>query len=154
MNHYYKCLYFLRDVLQGAPLINTVKQGTDQIESSKMDIFPLGYINIISAKTPEACSYFTFDIDVVDIRNVSKVRSTDKFRGNDNEIDNLNTCHAILNYFVTQLQLERNDDDIEVESISDFTPLLVQKTKALDGWRCTVELRIPNNIMVVGCGNE
>ena len=141
MNQYYTCLNFIRESLTGAPFINTITQ----------NIFPLAHINILNASAPGQSNTFTFEIAVLDIRNVSKVKSTDKFLGNDNEIDNLNTCHAIINYALTKMQLSRNEHDIEVENISDLSPLLMDFTNMLDGWKCEITLSIPNNEMMVCC---
>lgn len=151
MNQYYTCLNFIRESLTGAPFINTITQGTDIIDNVKKNIFPLAHINILNASAPGQSNTFTFEIAVLDIRNISKVKSTDKFLGNDNEIDNLNTCHAIINYALTKMQLSRNEHDIEVENISDLSPLLMDFTNMLDGWKCEITLSIPNNEMMVCC---
>ena len=151
MNQYYKCLYFLKEALDNAPLLNTITQGTDIIDNQKKNIFPLAQINIQSSSIQDGQVLFSFEVAVVDIRNVSKVSSDDKFTGNDNEIDNLNTCHGIMNYFITRLKLKRNDDDIEVESITDLEPILMEFTNMLDGWKTTVSLSIPNNQISVCC---
>jgi hypothetical protein len=82
---------------------------------------------------------------------VSKVKSNNKFLGNDNEIDNLNTCHAIINYALTKMQLSRNQFDIEIENVSDLTPILLEFTNMLDGWKVDLTLSIPNNAMSVCC---
>ena len=151
MNQYYTCLNFIRDSLKDAPFINTITQGTDIIDNVKKNIFPLAHINITSASAPAQSNTFTFEIAVLDIRNVSKVKSNDKFLGNDNEIDNLNTCHAIINYAITKMQLNRNEHDIEIESVSDLSPLLLEFTNMLDGWKVDLTLSIPNNLMSVCC---
>lgn len=88
---------------------------------------------------------------MLDIRNVSKVKSNDKFLGNDNEIDNLNTCHAIINYAITKMQLNRNEFDIEIENVSDLSPILLEFTNMLDGWKVDLTLSIPNNEMSICC---
>ena len=131
--------------------MNTITQGTDIIDNVKKNIFPLAHINILNASAPGQSNTFTFEIAVLDIRNVSKVKSNNKFLGNDNEIDNLNTCHAIINYALTKMQLERNQFDIEIENVSDLTPILLEFTNMLDGWKVDLTLSIPNNAMSVCC---
>ena len=150
MNQYYKCLNFLRDNLKDAPFVNTITQGTDIIDNVKKNIFPLAHISILNSVVGQDVT-MTFEVAVLDIRNVSKIKSDDKFVGNDNEIDNLNTCHAILNYMITKMQLKRNADDIEVETISELSPILMEFTNMLDGWKCNITLSIPNNEMTVCC---
>jgi hypothetical protein len=150
MNQYYKCLNFLRDNLKDAPFVNTITQGTDILDNVKKNIFPLAHISILNSVVGQDVT-MTFEVAVLDIRNVSKIKSDDKFVGNDNEIDNLNTCHAILNYMITKMQLKRNADDIEVETISELSPILMEFTNMLDGWKCNITLSIPNNEMTVCC---
>jgi hypothetical protein len=131
--------------------VNTITQGTDIIDNVKKNIFPLAHINILNASAPGQSNTFTFEIAVLDIRNVSKVKSNNKFLGNDNEIDNLNTCHAIINYALTKMQLTRNQFDIEIENVSDLTPILLEFTNMLDGWKVDLTLSIPNNAMSICC---
>jgi hypothetical protein len=151
MNQYYKCIYFLRNSLKDAPLLNTITQGTDIIDNVKKNIFPLAHINIQSSTVQDGQVLFVFEIAVVDIRNVSKSQPTDKFISNTNEIDNLNTTHGILNYFVTKMKMKRNNDDIEVEEVAQLEPILMEFTNMLDGWKTTVTLSIPNNEISVCC---
>jgi len=75
MNQYYTCLNFIRDSIKGAPFVNTITQGTDIIDNVKKNIFPLAHINILNASAPSQSNTFTFEIAVLDIRNVSKVKS-------------------------------------------------------------------------------
>ena len=150
MNQYYKCLNFIRESLRNAPLVNTITQGTDIVDNQKKNIFPLAHINILRSSIGQDVT-MTFEVAVLDIRNVSKIKSNDKFIGNDNEIDNLNTCHAIINYMVTKMQMKRNDDDIEIDNISDVTPILMEFSNMLDGWKIEITLSIPNNEMTVCC---
>jgi hypothetical protein len=137
--------------LKDAPLLNTITQGTDIIDNVKKNIFPLAHINIQSSTMQTGQILFVFEIAVVDIRNVSKVQTVDKFLGNDNEIDNLNTTHGIMNYFITQIKMKRNDDDIEVEDVAQLEPILLDFTNMLDGWKTTITLSIPNNEISVCC---
>ena len=151
MNQYYSCIYFLKDAFKDAPLLNTVTQGTDIIDNQKKNIFPLAHINIQSSSIQDGQVIFVFELAVVDIRNVSKVETVDKFIGNDNEIDNINTTHAIMNYAITKMKKKRNEHDIEVEEVAQLEPILMEFTNMLDGWKTTVTLSIPNNKISVCC---
>jgi hypothetical protein len=137
--------------LKDAPLLNTITQGTDIIDNVKKNIFPLAHINIQSSTMQAGQVIFVFEVAIVDIRNVSKLQTVDKFLGNDNEIDNLNTTHGIMNYFITQIKMKRNDDDIEVEDVAQLDPILLDFTNMLDGWKTTITLSIPNNEISVCC---
>jgi hypothetical protein len=137
--------------LKDAPLLNTITQGTDIIDNVKKNIFPLAHINIQSSTMQAGQVIFVFEVAIVDIRNVSKLQTVDKFLGNDNEIDNLNTTHGIMNYFITQIKMKRNGDDIEVEDVAQLEPILLDFTNMLDGWKTTITLSIPNNEISVCC---
>jgi hypothetical protein len=149
MRAFYQAIAYIKSTLENAPLLNTITHGTDIIDNVKKNIFPLAHINILSSSINNGVVNFTFEIAVVDIRNISKINVTDKFLGNDNELDNLNTCHAILNYMITQMRLQRSDEDIELQNDPTLQPILLAFTNALDGWKCDIEISVPNNDFTV-----
>ncbi len=153
MKAFYNSIDYIKTTLEKAPLLNTISHGNDIIDNTKKSIFPLAHINILSSSIGQGEVKFTFEVAVVDIRNVSKIKGTDKFLGNDNELDNLNTCHAILNFMITNMRMQRNDFDIELLNDPNLQPILMEFTNALDGWKCEVELSVPNNQIEVcdGC---
>jgi hypothetical protein len=151
MRAFYQAIDYIRTTLESAPLLNTITHGTDIIDNVKKNIFPLAHINVLSSVVSNGVVTFVFEVAVVDIRNISKVRGNDKFLGNDNELDNLNTCHAILNYMITKMNLRRNDNDIELQNEPSLQPIFMAFTNALDGWKCDIELSIPNDDFTVCC---
>jgi hypothetical protein len=151
MRAFYQAIDYIKATLESAPLLTTITHGTDIIDNVKKNIFPLAHINVLSSSVSSGIVTFTFEVAVVDIRNMSKVQVTDKFLGNDNELDNLNTCHAILNYTITKMKLRRNDEDIELVNDPQLQPILMAFTNALDGWRCEIELQVPNVDFSVCC---
>jgi len=151
MKSFYQAIDYIKQTLESAPLLNTITHGTDIIDNVKKNIFPLAHINILSSAVGAGVVSFTFEVAVVDIRNMSKVKGSDKFLGNDNELDNLNTCHAILNYMITKMRLQRNDNDIELINDPTLQPVLMAFTNALDGWKCDIEVSVPNDDFSVCC---
>jgi hypothetical protein len=151
MRTFYQAIDYIKTTLESAPLLNTITQGTDIIDNVKKNIFPLAHINVLSSVVSTGVVTFTFEVAVVDIRNMSKVQIKDKFLGNDNELDNLNTCHAILNYMITKMQLRRNENDIELLNEPSLQPIFMAFTNALDGWKCDIELSVPNDQFSVCC---
>jgi hypothetical protein len=145
MKSFYNSIDYIKSTLEKAPLLNTITHGTDIIDNTKKSIFPLAHINILSSSIGSGEVKFTFEVAVVDIRNVSKIKVNDKFLGNDNELDNLNTCHAILNFMITNMRLQRNEFDIELLNEPNLQPILMAFTNMLDGWKCEIELSVPNN---------
>jgi len=81
--------------------------------------------------------------------HISKQLVTDKFLSNDNELDNLNTCHAILNRLVAILINQNNDYAIQLANAPTLQPIIFEDTNLLDGWRTDLELVIPNNEIIV-----
>jgi len=151
MRAFYKAIDYIKSTLEGAPLLNTITHGTDIIDNVKKNIFPLAHINVLSSVVSNGVVNFTFEIAVVDIRNYSKLKSKDKFLGNDNELDNLNTCHAIMNYMIMAMRFQRNEFDIELLNEPNLNPVFMAFTNALDGWICQIELSVPNNDTSVCC---
>jgi len=151
MRAFYKAIDYIKSTLDGAPLLNTITHGTDIIDNVKKNIFPLAHINVLSSVVSNGVVNFTFEIAVVDIRNYSKLKSKDKFLGNDNELDNLNTCHAIMNYMIMAMRFQRNEFDIELLNEPNLNPVFMAFTNALDGWICQIELSVPNNDTSVCC---
>jgi hypothetical protein len=149
MNQYYLALDYIKRSFEGAPFVNTITQGMNVPDMDKMTIFPLVHINIESGNlTDSGVATFRFTIECLDVRNMSKEIITDKFLGNDNEIDNLNCTFGILNYAISKMRLTNDENNIELIAVTEPTPILLQYTSALDGWRMEVTVSVPNNICV------
>lgn len=151
MKAFYQAIDYIKTTLESAPLLNTITHGTDIIDNVKKNIFPLAHINVLSSSIDSGVVTFSFEVAIVDIRNFSKIKGKDKFLGNDNELDNLNTCHAIMNFMITKMRLQRNDLDIELINEPSLQPVFMAFTNALDGWICQIELSVPNNELSVCC---
>lgn len=147
MNQFYLTVDLLRDRLEGNENVNTVVFGrTEDRDLYKKSIYPLVHINPTSAPMNSTqVSYFSFEIAALDQRDISKEPITDKFEGNDNLQDNLNITYTILNDLVTWLKLNNNSNYIELETVSDASPIVFKDYNLLDGWLITVTLKIPNN---------
>jgi hypothetical protein len=146
MNSFYKVVEFLKSHFENDNFVHTITHGViNDIDIDKKNIFPLTHFSVTGSQVVEGMIVFNFTIWVLDIRNISKKPLTDKFLKNDNELDNLNTCFAIANRFLTKLRLQQNDDDIELFANSNPTPIQYDFSNILDGWEFEVQLSIPNN---------
>ena len=147
MNAFYLVVDFLRSRLEDNPNNNTVVFGrTEDKDLYKKSIYPLTHINPVSAPMSSSqVSYFSFEIACLDQRDISKSVATDKFEGNDNLQDNLNITYTILNDLVNYIRLQNNNYNIEIESISDASPIIFNDYNLLDGWFISITLKIPNN---------
>lgn len=145
MRGFYLTINLLKQYLQEDINVNTVVHGLKSgMDINKQNIFPLAHIQVTSSATDNQFISFTFEVAVVDLRNSSKQIVIDKWLQNDNELDNLNTCHAVLNRLVTKLRLKNNDEKIQLNNTPTLNPIIFEEMNLLDGWRTELELIIPN----------
>jgi hypothetical protein len=146
MREFYTTIDFLKGLLQEDINVHTVLHGLKStMDINKKNIFPIAHIQVTNSTIQSGYVGFTFEVVAVDLRNISKQMVTDKWLGNDNELDNLNTTHAILNRLLTKLRNTRNDFKIELNNEPSLQPIIFEETNLLDGWRTEIELIIPNN---------
>lgn len=148
MNEFYLAVELLKERLQNNPLVNTtIFARTEEKDLYKKNIFPIAHINPTSSPyTTSQVNQFTFEIGVFEQRDINKSDTNSKFEGNDNVIDNLNTCYAVLNDLITYLSTQNNEHNIELVAISNIQPLLFRDFNLLDGWAVTLTLQVPNSI--------
>ena len=145
MRGFYLTIQLLKDLLEEDINVHTIVHGLKStMDINKKNIFPLAHLQVTSSTADNQYISFTFEVAVLDIRNISKKIVTDKFLQNDNELDNLNTTHAVLNRLITKLRLRNNDDKIEINNTPVITPIIFEEMNLLDGWRTEIELIIPN----------
>jgi hypothetical protein len=101
---------------------------------------------VLRAGFPQGLVRVDFKVSVLDQRMVSKQVITDKFRKNDNEIDNLNLCLAILNKLVFYIRNQNNEFDIEMINEPEAEPILFEFGNTLDGWSMEFNLIATNNV--------
>lgn len=146
MIEFYTVIDFLKKLLQEDINVHTILHGLKStLDISKKNIFPIAHIQVTSSTPDIGFVSFTFEVVVVDVRNVSKQVVTDKWLGNDNELDNLNTTHAVLNRLLTKLRNSNNEFNIQLNNEPTCQPIIFEETNLLDGWRTDIELIIPNN---------
>jgi len=146
MNSFYQVIGYLKDQLSNDIDVNTVVHG--EAPENKKDLFPLAHLMVTNGALGQGVSVFTFTVQVLDIRNLSKKASTNKFLKNDNELDNLNTCFAVLSRLITDLKLQRNDLDIELLNEPSLIPVIYEFKDTLDGWTVDLQLSITNEVTV------
>jgi hypothetical protein len=145
MREFYTTIDFLKSLLQEDINVHTILHGLKStMDINKKNIFPIAHIQVTNSTISSGYVSFTFEVVAVDLRNISKQMVTDKWLGNDNELDNLNTTHAILNRLLTKLRNTRNDFKIELNNEPSLQPIIFEETNLLDGWRTEIELIIPN----------
>ena len=98
---FYQLTETIKNELLGDENINTVTTGdiTD-VNLNKQDIFPLGHIIINNVTDEEQVLRFNITVLACDIVDQSKSQTIDRFKGNNDVQDILNTQLAVLNRLI------------------------------------------------------
>ena len=103
---YYQLTSTIEEELLSNLLTNTVSIGDiSKVNLNKQDIFPLAHMIVNSVVVEEQVLRFSLTILACDIVDQSKDVTTDRFVGNDNEQDILNTQLAVLNKLIQRLRM-------------------------------------------------
>jgi hypothetical protein len=146
MTKYYEILNILKAEIEATELVNTITQGDiDGIDVNKQNLYPLAHIVINSSTFQSATITFNVTILAMDILDVSKVATTDQFRGNDNEIDILNAMLTLQNRVFEKFR--REYPKIQVDTASN-TPFVMRYANGLAGWEMTFDITIPANMPI------
>jgi hypothetical protein len=153
MNGYYQILQVIKDALLNDNDVNTVTQGDiNEVDLNRKDIFNLAHIITNPATFTENTIRFNMSIVVCAIRDINKDINDDKFRNNDNEIDNLNTtlyvCRRLYNKIVHGFD---GLDIFEVVGDPSLEPFTEDRENLLDGWVMSFDIDVADNVM---CANE
>jgi hypothetical protein len=130
--------------------VNTCTIGdiTD-VNLNKQDIFPLSHIIINSVVDEEQVLKFNLTILACDIVNQSKEFTVDRFKGNDDVQDILNTQLAVLNRLIQRLRKGTLYTDMyQLEGSPSLTPFYDRFENQLAGWTATMDVLIYNDIYI------
>ena len=130
--------------------INTVTTGdiTD-VNLNKQDIFPLGHIIIDSVTDEEQVLRFNMTILACDIVNLSKDLTVDRFTGNNDVQDILNTQLAVLNRLTQRLRMGTLYTDMyQLDGTPILTPFFDRFENQLAGWSASITVLIYNDIYI------
>jgi len=129
------------------PLVNTVtKQTQDEIDWEKANIYPLVNIGIDGGSfTNGQTVRLAVVIDVNMRRNINDQTVSDKFWGQDNEVDNLNTCFAILNRMWTNIFRDFQDLNYGTDTNPAFEFGRLEKDNIVDGVQMSFEVEMRND---------
>jgi len=144
MNGYYLVTQKLKKLLLLDEDVNTVTKGDPStIDDQKKNIFPLVHIEVFNSQFDTTGIIFNIRLFAYDLRNTNNTIQVDKFIGNDNEDDNLNTMLMVLYRLYQQL----NDMDPEEEGFSlidwgEAEIFMEKGANVVDGWEVDIEFRV------------
>tara|TARA_R100000541_G_scaffold46881_1_gene53965 strand:+ start:1738 stop:2208 length:471 start_codon:yes stop_codon:yes gene_type:complete len=130
--------------------INTVTTGDiTEVNLNKQDIFPLGHIIINNVIDQENVLSFNISVLACDIVNQSKELTIDRFTGNNDVQDILNTQLAVLNRMIQRLRKGTLYTDMyQLEGNPNLTPFYDRFENQLAGWTATMDILIYNDIYI------
>lgn len=147
---FYNITQIIKDELLNDVNINTVSTGdiTD-VNLYKFEIFPIGHIIINSVEQAEQTLTFSLSILVADVVDKSKELTVDRFKGNDNVQDILNTQLTVLNTLIQRLRKGTlYDDKYQLLGNPQLSPFYERFENQLAGWTADVSIQIHNDINI------
>ena len=129
---------------------NTVSIGDiSKINLNKQDIFPLAHMIVNNVTAEEQVLRFNISILACDIVDQSKDITTDRFTGNDNEQDILNTQLLVLNKLIQRLRMGTLHQDMyQLDGDPSLTPFSDRFENELAGWTADITILIYNDIYI------
>ena len=150
MQGFYNITTKIKETLALDDFVNTVTYGDIfEIDLNKQDIFPLSHFIVNSATLNGSVWQFNMSLLCMDIVDESKEDVTDKFLGNDNEQDVLNTQMAVINRLLELLR--RGDlysDLYQLEGSPTIEPFVDRFENKVAGWTLTFDVLIPNGMTI------
>ena len=146
MNQYTELLYYIKQLGEADPFVNTITQGEfDRLDLDKTNIFPLLHASITGAGfTNGQTVTFSIQIGCFNVRHVNKDINVDKFWLNDNEVDNLNETLATLNRLWLNMYKDFAENNITSSENPTLEPVVEYSKNLLDGWIMTFDVEMPN----------
>ena len=147
---FYQLTEAIKEQLLEDKNINTVTTGdiTD-VNLNRQDIFPLGHIIINSVIDEEQVLRFNISVLATDMVNRSKDATIDRFTGNNNVQDILNTQLAVLNRLTQRLRKgDLYTNMYQLQGSPSMEPFYDRFENELAGWTVTMEVLIYNDINI------
>ena len=147
---FYQLTQAIKEELLKDQNINTVTTGdiTD-VNLNKQDMFPMGHIIVNTVIDEEQVLKFNISVLAMDIVDQSKNETIDRFTGNNNEQDILNTQLAVLNRLVQRLRKGTLYSEMyQLDGNPSLQPFYDRFENQLAGWTATMDVLIYNDIYI------
>lgn len=150
MKNFYSITTTIEEQLLSDPHVNSVTLGDiSDVDTYKQSLFPLAHILINNVDIQENILVFNITILFMDIVNVSKGETEDRFRGNNDLHDKLNTQLIVASRlcdFLRRGDISRNKYKL-VES-PNAEPFTDRFENEVAGWALTMDIEIPNETQI------
>ena len=150
MQGFYNLTTKIKETLALDAFVNTVTYGDIfEIDLNKQDIFPLSHFIVNSATLNGSVWQFNMSLLCMDIVDESKADVTDKFIGNDNEQDVLNTQMAVINRLLELLRRgDLHTELYQLDGSPTIEPFVDRFENKLAGWTLTMDVLVINDMTI------
>jgi hypothetical protein len=150
MQGFYNITTKIKETLALDAFVNTVTYGDIfEIDLNKQDIFPLSHFIVNSATLNGSVWQFSMSLLCMDIVDESKEDVTDKFLGNNNEQDVLNTQMAVIGRLLELLRRgDLHTELYQLEGSPTIEPFVDRFENKLAGWTLSFDVLIPNTMTI------
>ena len=150
MKGYYDITTTLKAALLEDVNVNTVTEGTvNDIDISKQTIFPLSHLRVDNVSQEGHTLRFSISVELVDIVDINNVQTNNRFLGNDNEHDILNTQLAVGVRLIERFR--RGDlfnEEYALGNDANYEPLINEYENGLSGWKLTFDVLYRNEMTI------
>jgi hypothetical protein len=131
-------------------LVNTVTQGNlFDVDLNKQDIFPMVHLIVNTASLESNVVRYNISILAMDIVDITKDETINKFDGNDNELYVLNTQLQVLTRcYELLLRGDLWSDKFQIDGNPTCEPFVDRFENKLGGWTMTCDILIPNGMTI------
>lgn len=150
MKSFYNVTDQIKNALIAEPFVNNVTFGSlNDVDLDKQTLFPLGHMTVNSTNVATNVLRFNISILVMDIVDISTEKVIDKFIGNDNEQDVLNTTLAVLTRVLNKLQKgDLYSTKYQIEDTVGCEPFVDRFENKLAGWAATFDVVVQNDMTI------
>lgn len=147
MNHLSQLYTYIKQIAEEDINVNHVTKGNiSEVDLDKIIIPTVINININSGSFTNGNTInFTVELVCLAQRNINKEVRTDDFWGQDNEVDNLNETHAILNRMWLKMYRDFDKNNITASENPTLTAIIFGTAKLMDGWLLQFDVEMPND---------
>lgn len=147
MSNYFKIIDDLQAAAIAEPFINTVTQGDiTEVDLNKSSIYPICHIIINNVSLTSNAANVDVSFILMDVLDFSKEPNSSDIRGNNNEMDVLNTQLAVAGRLqALLLRATPLIDSYQIETSFNCEPFTDRFENDVAGWTVSFTAAMPNN---------